>query len=127
MRTAVKIALVCAILVVAMCLQLAKGEEMKTEVVVVNPIEVPEGCEIEALAIWDRYAEYFRKQPGYLGTTLHESLDPSAKFHFVNVARWKDAESFLQALHSEELKALGEGFPEEMPHYPSLYRIVHEE
>lgn len=127
MKTAAKVAAIWMILVVAMYLQVAKGEEVKAEVIVVNPIEVPEGREAEALAIWDRYAAYFREQPGYLGTTLHESLDPSAKFHLVNVARWESAEAFLTALQSEELKAIGEGFPKEMPHYPSLYRIVREE
>lgn len=98
--------------------------ERSESVIVINPIEVPEGREKEALAIWDRYAEYFRKQPGYLGTTLHESLNPTSKFHYINVAEWESAEAFTKALQSEELKELGEGFPKDMPHYPSLYRVV---
>jgi len=115
-------------LVILTALQ-ASGDkgETDTSVIVVNPIEVPEGKESLALAIWDRYAAFFRGQPGYLGTTLHESLDPNAKFHLVNVARWESAEAFLTALQSEELKQLGEGFPEDMPHYPSMYQIVRTE
>ncbi|MCH6255385.1 antibiotic biosynthesis monooxygenase [Puniceicoccaceae bacterium K14] len=99
-------------------------EKEATEVTVINPIEIPEGRLEEALGIWDKYAEYFRKQPGYLGTALHQSMDPSAKFVLINVARWKSAEAFMSALQSEELKAIGDGFPDEMPHYPSIYTII---
>lgn len=100
------------------------GSRASAPVVVINPIEVPEGRKMEALEIWDRYAEYFRRQPGYLGTTLHESLDPTAKFTLINVARWESTESFMASLNSDALKSLGEGFPEDMPHYPSLYQII---
>lgn len=30
----------------------------------------------------------------------------------------------MNALHSEEIKALGEGFPDDMPHFPSMYRVI---
>ena len=101
-----------------------ESAEERSNVIVINPIEVPAGREAEALRIWDRYAEYFRAQPGYVGTRLHEALGTDAKFHYINVAEWKSVESFMSALQSDELKKLGEGFPPEMPHYPSLYRVV---
>lgn len=34
-------------------------------VALINPFEVPEGKEEEALAFWERVAEYMRKQPGF--------------------------------------------------------------
>lgn len=95
-------------------------------IMVINPIEVPKGKEKQALEIWDTYANYFRVQPGYLGTKLHKALDSKAKFHYINIAEWKSAEDFLTALNSEKLKKLGKGFPEDMPHYPSIYTIVRE-
>lgn len=93
-------------------------------ILVINPIIVPAGKEAQALAIWDSYAEYFRKQSGYIGTKLHKSLDPDAKFHYINVAEWENAEDFMSALNSDELNNLGEGFPEDMPHYPSMYQVI---
>lgn len=96
----------------------------ESEVVVINPIEVPKGKEKLAIEIWDNFASYFRKQPGYLGTKLHRTIDPKAKFHLVNVARWKSAKHFFNALNSDEIQKLGEGFPKDMPHYPSIYEIV---
>ncbi len=93
-------------------------------VTTINPIEVPKGREQEALLIWERYAEYFRRQPGYIGTSLNRSLDPNARFHLVNVAQWESAEHFLAALNNEEIKKVGAGFPPEMPHYPSIYEVI---
>lgn len=94
------------------------------EITVINPIEVPAGKEAKALEIWDSYAEYFKKQPGYIDTKLHKSLDPKAKFHYINVATWKSADDFIKALNSDEIKKIGEGFPKDMPHYPSMYQVI---
>ena len=99
-------------------------QKQNAEVTVINPIQVPPGREAEALEIWDRYAEVFRQQPGYLGTQLHRSVDPKAKFALVNVAKWQSAEHFLKALNSDAIRSLGQGFPEDMPHFPSIYRVI---
>ncbi len=97
------------------------------EAIVINPIEVPKGKEELALKIWDKYATYFRKQPGYLGTKLHKSGDPKAKFRYINIAKWKSASDFIKALNNPEIKKIGEGFPKDMPHYPSIYEVIREE
>ena len=97
---------------------------MSTNITIVNPIEVPAGREAEALEIWDRYAAYFKNQPGYVGTRLHRSMDPKAKFHFVNIAEWESMDAFVAALHNEEIKSIGEGFPSDMPHYPAPYEVI---
>ena len=47
-----------------------------SNVIVINPFEVPEGMEQEALTSWDTFAEYFSKQPGYVSTKLHQSRCP---------------------------------------------------
>ncbi|MGH7452447.1 MAG: antibiotic biosynthesis monooxygenase family protein [bacterium] len=39
-------------------------------VIVINPFEVPKGKEEQALAMWDKFAEYFRRQPGYVSAKL---------------------------------------------------------
>ncbi len=97
---------------------------MSENVTIINPIEVPAGREAEALAIWDRYAAYFSKQAGYVSTRLHRSLDPNAKFRFVNIAEWTSMPAFMAALNSEEIKTVGDGFPNDMPHYPAPYEVI---
>ena len=116
-----KVTLILALTLLFSAWNVQAGED---NVMVINPIEVPPGKEAEALEIWDTYAAYFSKQPGYIGTKLHKSLDPKAKFHYINVAEWKTADDFVKALGNEELKQLGVSFPEDMPHYPSMYQIV---
>ena len=54
-----------------------------TNITVINPFEVPQGREDEALSMWEVFAEYFRKQPGYISTKLHKAINPDAKFHFI--------------------------------------------
>jgi heme-degrading monooxygenase HmoA len=54
--------------------------------IVINAIEVPEGHEDAALAAWEAFAEYFRRQPGYVSTKLHRAVGADARFRFVNVA-----------------------------------------
>ncbi len=97
---------------------------MKEHVTIINPIEVPAGREADALAIWDSYAAFFRKQPGYIQTKLHRAIDPKAKFHYVNVAEWESMDAFVAALHSEEIKSVGDGFPSDMPHFPAPYEVI---
>jgi hypothetical protein len=39
-------------------------------VIVINPFEVPKGKEGQALAMWDKFAEYFRRQPAQKSEVL---------------------------------------------------------
>lgn len=95
-------------------------------VTLINPFEVPEGREAEALKDWDAAAEYLRKQPGYISTKLHEAIAPGGKFHFINVAQWESAEAFQAAVGSPEFQKLAQHAVENFPHHPALYRVVRE-
>jgi heme-degrading monooxygenase HmoA len=44
--------------------------------ILINPFEVPKGKEEEALAFWNRVADYMRKQPGFASTRLHRAVVP---------------------------------------------------
>ena len=94
------------------------------KVILINPFEVPNGQEEEALAFWDRAAEYRRRQPGYISTRLHKAISPDARFTYVNVAEWESAEHFQAAIGSDEFQKLTEGSQERFPHYPALYEVV---
>lgn len=94
-----------------------------SSIVAINPFEVPSGMEDQALELWDRLSAYFSKQPGYIGSKLHQSIDPTAKFHLVTVAEWESADDFMKALSGEGLKSAAVGLAA-FAHYPGLYRIV---
>lgn len=93
-------------------------------VILINPFEVPTGKEDEALAFWERAAEYMRQQPGFLSTRLHRAVVPWARFHLINVAEWESVAHFEAALNSEEFKRLTQPYTEVFPHYPGIYEVV---
>jgi heme-degrading monooxygenase HmoA len=109
-------------------------------VTLINPFEVPEGREQEALKDWEAAAVYLRQQPGFISTNLHQAVSPGAKFHFnlhqavspgakfhfINVAKWESAEAFQAAVTSAEFQALIKSTVENFPHYPALYEVIRE-
>lgn len=94
-------------------------------VVLINPFEVPAGEEEQFFKVWNAAAEQFRNAPGCISTHLHESLDPKAKFRFVNVAQWETPEHYLQAMKSEAVQKLRASTS--LTFYPALYRVIHAE
>ena len=93
-------------------------------VILINPFEVPAGREDECLAMWQRVADYMRRQPGFVSTRLHRAIAPGARFAFVNVAEWDTAADFEHAIGSAEFERLTSGSMEQFPHYPGLYEII---
>jgi heme-degrading monooxygenase HmoA len=98
-----------------------RRQEMST-VVLINPFEVPAGQEGEFLAQWRQAAEHLRHAPGFVSTRLHESLDPQAKFRFVNVAEWESPQHFQAAMRSEAFQQIARKMP--FAASPALYRVV---
>jgi heme-degrading monooxygenase HmoA len=93
-------------------------------VILINPFNVPEGKEEEALAFWELGADFMRKQPGFLSTRLHKAVVPWAHFKPINVAEWESIEHFNAAGNSSEFKDLTAPYKELFPHYPGLYEVV---
>ena len=93
-------------------------------VILINPFEIPQGQEEEALRFWEQAAEYMRRQPGFIATRLHKALSPDARLAYVNIAEWEAAEHLQAAISGEEFKRLTEGSQERFPHYPALYRVI---
>jgi heme-degrading monooxygenase HmoA len=89
--------------------------------ILINPFEVPQGQEEQFLGAWREAAEYLRHAPGFLSTRLHESLDPGARFRFVNIAEWESAQHFQAAVRSEAFQAIARKMP--FPGSPALYRV----
>jgi heme oxygenase (mycobilin-producing) len=91
-------------------------------VVLVNAFEVPAGQEEQFLADWQHAADWMRQQPGFLSSRLHQSLDPSAEFRYVNVAEWESADHFGKAAASPEFQQRISGMTARA--HPALYRVV---
>jgi heme-degrading monooxygenase HmoA len=56
-------------------------------VTLINPFEVPKGKEEAVLKMWEKAAEFMKKQPGFVSTRLHRALSPEARFHLINVVQ----------------------------------------
>jgi len=97
-------------------------EPKMTTVVLINPFEVLAGQEEEFLARWREAAEELRHAPGFVLTRLHQSLDPQAKFRFVNVAEWESPQHFQAAMRSEAFQQIARKMP--FAASPALYRIA---
>jgi heme-degrading monooxygenase HmoA len=92
--------------------------------VLINPFHVPEEDDAEFRAGWQRARDALRDQDGYLGTRLYRTLDPDARFRFVNVAPWRSPQHFMTALQSDAFQRTAA----DMHHtaHPALYRVVSE-
>lgn len=93
-------------------------------VIVINPFEVPKGREEQALATWEKFADYFHKQPGYVSTALHRSISPDARFHLVSISEWTSPDQFGAALQNPQVKAIADATMEDLRFYPGLYEVI---
>ncbi len=90
--------------------------------VLINVFEVPEERDEEFLAHWEEARRFMERQPGYVSTALHRSLDPMARFRYVNVAEWESPAEFRAALSRPEFAAIRERMP--FASYPSVYTVI---
>jgi heme oxygenase (mycobilin-producing) len=94
---------------------------MSAPVVLINSFEVPAADADPFITAWERVRDYFRTQPGYIDTALHQSVTPDAEFQFVNVARWRTVEDFTAAARSPGFGVAAAGLAGYRSH-PALYR-----
>lgn len=95
---------------------------MPDPVVLINIFEVPESDADEFIAAWERTRDYLKILDAHLDTALHQAASPDADFRFVNIAHWRSAEEFTEAVQSDGLRAAATGL--RWPMHPTLYRIV---
>ena len=93
-------------------------------VTLINPFEVTEDEEEQFLKAWLEGAALLRQAPGFISTRLHRSLDPQAKFRFVNIAQWESPQHFQAAMSIEAFQQIREKMP--FTANPALYRVISE-
>ena len=77
---------------------------MQSPVVLINVFSVPKGMEDEFIKMWNETAQEMKKQPGFIDTKLHRSLDENARFEFINVAHWESKEAWQAAMSNVVIK-----------------------
>jgi heme-degrading monooxygenase HmoA len=92
-----------------------------TEVVLINPFEVEPEDDEQFIAGLERANEHLRRQSGYLSNRLHRSVQPTADFRFVDIARWTSAEAFLAAIRDPAFRAVADF---SHPAHPGLYTVA---
>ncbi len=90
--------------------------------ILINPFEVPEGQEEEFLKHWQAAAAQMRGAAGFISTRLHQSLDPQAKFRFINVAEWESPQHFQAAIRAQAFQEIARKMP--FAAYGALYQVI---
>ena len=93
-------------------------------VTLINPIEVSVGEEEQFLPVWLEAAEHMRNAPGFRSLRLHKSIDPQAKFRFVNIAEWESEQQWQAAVRTQPA-TIAEVMRKRWPTaYPALYQVI---
>ncbi|HEY9847786.1 MAG TPA: antibiotic biosynthesis monooxygenase, partial [Candidatus Caenarcaniphilales bacterium] len=66
--------------------------------------------------------ELIKNEPGFIDANLHRSLEPNARFQFVNVAHWETQEAWQVAFKKLQLQELTKRVPFEQ--IPALYKVA---
>ena len=98
-----------------------EGSNAMSTAVLINAFEVPAGQDEAFLRDWEAARDFMQRQAGYVSTRLHQSLDPAARFRFINVAEWASPQDFQAAIGSEEFRELAKNG---VPGSPALYEVV---
>lgn len=110
--------------VLSACQMVGKSlQNPPNSVVLINAFEVPKGKEAEALASWQKAADFLQAQDGYISTRLHQNLDPNGKFHLVNVAVWRSTDDFKRAT-AKMRETMPDNQVEGVKFTPSLFRVI---
>jgi len=96
---------------------------MSEPVVLINSFEVPAADAAAFIAAWENTRDYLQTQPGYIDTTLHQSLASDAEFGFVNIAHWRSPADFAAAIQSQGMREAAVGLAGYRPH-ASLYQVI---
>ncbi|HJK87220.1 MAG TPA: antibiotic biosynthesis monooxygenase [Candidatus Megaira endosymbiont of Nemacystus decipiens] len=104
---------------------LAEDKTSSTDepIILINTFIVPEGKVAESIAFWEKAADFMRTQPGYISTTLHQTILPDAKFELINVAKWRSVGDFKNASHAMKTQSGIKPIDGLIPN-PSLYKVI---
>ena len=88
-------------------------------VVLIDPLDVPEGSEDEFLHQWDATVDLMRTKEGFVHAQLARTMGAEATVRFLSMTEWESVRAFLAA--ATELEARGLRTPQG---HPSLYGLA---
>jgi len=91
-------------------------------IVLINIFEVPAPEADEFIRAWEKTRDYLKQYPGHLDTALYQAITDSADFQFVNLAHWRSAEEFNEAVASAGFQEAAADL--RWTFHPALYNIV---
>ena len=95
---------------------------MAGPVVLINVFEVPAREEDEFIRAWEKTRDYLKQCPGHLDTALYQAIADPADFRFVNIAHWRSAEEFNEAIASAGFQEAAADL--RWTFHPALYNIA---
>ena len=98
---------------------------MPDPVASINVFEVPAADAEQFIAAWEKTRDYLLRYPSHLNTALHQALGPEADFQFINIAHWRSAEEFMEAVGSPGFQEASAGL--RWRFHPALYRVARTE
>lgn len=94
-----------------------------SSVIIINPFEISAGEEEAFLSAWRQSASHMRRAPGFRSLRLHKSLDPQAKFRFINVSEWESQEQWQEASRTRPTE-ITEELRKRCIAYPAVYQVI---
>lgn len=128
-RTLIASAVLMVSMAFSACTAQPKQNEVKNPmsennaIILINPFVVPEDKLGETIAMWEQARDYLQTQPGYISTTLHQSLGPDATFRLINVAKWESADAFKTASKKMAAEADLPKIEDVVPN-PALFTVI---
>ncbi|MET1415807.1 antibiotic biosynthesis monooxygenase family protein [Roseibium sp. HPY-6] len=92
-------------------------------VTLINVFEVPKDRIDATIGSWEKARNFLRQQPGYISTSLHQALDPGARFQLINMAKWESPEAFHAAISKMRQSSLGKEMNGTVFH-AALFQVV---
>ena len=91
-------------------------------VVLLNVFTMESADSAAFLRAWSAESEFFKKQPGYISTQLHQGVGRTTMY--VNYAVWESAAAFAAAFHNPKFKETARQFPASVTALPHLIRKI---
>lgn len=91
-------------------------------VILINLFDVDPADHEAFKAAWQKDAEFFKAQPGYISAQLHQGVGNSSMF--LNYAVFENAAAFGATTEQPEFKPLRAIYPDSATAHPHLFRRV---
>lgn len=98
---------------------ISNGVKDKSNMVLVDVVEVEPERMKGYKEMWDRAKDYMKNKPGFVSADLHVNQSQDTPIKYINIAEWRSAEEFEAALTTEEFLNIIDEYKENFALYLS--------